>query len=50
MIAFLTFLYGGILYLLVRFKVVPWNTFWKVSPAIWMVVCESACKKDPFSG
>lgn len=37
MIAFLTLLYGGVLYLLVRFKIVPWNTFWKVSPAIWVV-------------
>jgi RND family efflux transporter MFP subunit len=38
MIAFLTVLYGGVLYLLVRFKVVPWNTFWKASPAIWLVL------------
>lgn len=38
MIAFLTLLYGGVLYLLVRYKVVPWNTFWKLSPAIWMIV------------
>lgn len=38
MIAFLTLLYGGVLYLLVRNKVVPWNTFWKISPAIWMVL------------
>lgn len=38
MIAFLTLLYGGVLYFLVRFKIVPWNTFWKLSPAIWIVV------------
>jgi len=38
MIAFLTLLYIGVLYLLVHFKVVPWNTFWKTSPAIWMVL------------
>jgi RND family efflux transporter MFP subunit len=38
MIVFLTLLYIGLLLLLVRFKIVPWNTFWKVSPAIWMVV------------
>jgi len=38
LIAFLTLLYIGVLYLLVRFKVVPWNTFWKISPAIWMVL------------
>ena len=36
MIAFLTLLYIGLLFLLVRFKVVPWNTFWKISPAIWV--------------
>ena len=38
MIAFLTLLYIGLLYLLVRFKIVSWNTFWKSSPAIWVVV------------
>jgi multidrug resistance efflux pump len=38
MIAFLTLIYIGLLFLLVRFKIVPWNTFWKISPAIWMVV------------
>jgi len=37
MIGFLTLLYIGLLYLLVRFKIVPWNTFWKISPAIWAV-------------
>jgi multidrug resistance efflux pump len=37
-ILFLTLLYGGVLYLLVRAKIVPWNTFWKASPAIWMVL------------
>jgi multidrug resistance efflux pump len=35
MIAFLVLLYCGLLYLLVRIKIVPWNTFWKVSPVIW---------------
>ena len=35
MIFFLTLLYVGLLLLLVRFRIVPWNTFWKVSPAIW---------------
>lgn len=38
MVGFLTLLYIGLLYLLVRFKIVPWNTFWKISPAIWMVL------------
>ncbi len=38
MITVLTLPYIGLLYLLVRFKVVPWNTFWKISPAIWMVL------------
>jgi RND family efflux transporter MFP subunit len=37
MIAFLPLLYIGLLFLLVRFKIVPWNTFWKISPAIWVV-------------
>ena len=35
MIGFLTIIYGVILYALVHLKVVPWNTFWKISPAIW---------------
>jgi RND family efflux transporter MFP subunit len=38
MILFLTLIYGGALYLLVRAKIVPWNTFWKASPAIWMIL------------
>jgi RND family efflux transporter MFP subunit len=38
MIGFLTLLYIGLLFLLVRFKVVPWNTFWKISPIIWMIL------------
>lgn len=38
MIAFLALLYIGLLFLLVRFKIVPWNTFWKISPAIWVVL------------
>jgi multidrug resistance efflux pump len=37
-IAFLALLYIGLLFLLVRFKIVPWNTFWKISPAIWVVL------------
>jgi RND family efflux transporter MFP subunit len=38
MIIFLTLLYIGVLFLLVRFRIVPWNTFWKISPVIWMVL------------
>lgn len=38
MIAFLVILYIGLLALLVRLKIVPWNTFWKVSPVIWLVL------------
>ena len=38
MTTFLTLIYIGVLYVLVRLKIVPWNTFWKISPAIWMVV------------
>jgi RND family efflux transporter MFP subunit len=38
MIVFLTLVYIGVLFLLVRYKIVPWNTFWKISPAIWVVL------------
>jgi len=38
MIVFLTLLYIGVLFLLVRYKIVPWNAFWKISPAIWVVL------------
>jgi RND family efflux transporter MFP subunit len=38
MITFLTLIYVGALFLLVRLNVIRWNTFWKVSPAIWAVV------------
>lgn len=38
MIAFLLLLYIALLFLLVRFRIVPWNTFWKVSPVIWVVL------------
>jgi multidrug resistance efflux pump len=38
MIIFLTLIYIGILFLLVRLRIVPWNTFWKISPVIWMVL------------
>jgi len=38
MIIFLTLLYVGVLLVLVRFKVVPWNAFWKMSPATWLVL------------
>jgi len=38
MIAFLALLYIGLLFLLVRFRLVPWNTFWKISPAIWIAL------------
>ena len=38
MMAFLTLLYIGVLFLLVRFRLVPWNTFWKISPAIWLTL------------
>jgi multidrug resistance efflux pump len=37
MIVFLFNIYLLILFLLVRFKLVPWNLFWKVSPALWLV-------------
>ena len=38
MIVFLTLLYCGVLFLLVRLKVIRLNTFWKISPALWFVL------------
>lgn len=38
MIVFLTLLYIGVLALLVKLKIVPLNTFWKLSPALWMLL------------
>ena len=38
MIAFLLICYAVLLFLLVRFKIVPWNTFWKVSPLIVLLL------------
>jgi multidrug resistance efflux pump len=37
-IVFLTLLYCGVLFLLVRLKVIRLNTFWKISPALWFVL------------
>ena len=38
MIAFLTLIYVAILAVLVKLKIVPLNTFWKLSPLLWMVL------------
>jgi len=38
MIVFLTLLYVGVLALLVKMRIVPLNTFWKLSPLLWMVL------------
>jgi len=38
MILFLTLLYVGLLALLVKLKLVPLNTFWKLSPVLWMLL------------
>jgi multidrug resistance efflux pump len=38
MIAFLTLLYVGVLALLVKLKIVPLNTFWKLSPVLWILL------------
>ena len=38
MIVFLTLLYVALLAVLVKLKVVPLNTFWKISPLLWMVL------------
>ena len=38
MIVFLTLCYVAILAVLVKVKVIKLNTFWKISPALWMVL------------
>jgi len=38
MIAFLTLLYCGVLYGLVKAGIIKLNTFWKISPLIWLVL------------
>ena len=37
MIVFLTLLYCAVLFLLVRFGVIRLNTFWKISPVLWLL-------------
>ncbi len=38
MIVFLTLIYVALLAVLVKLKIVPLNTFWKLSPLLWMVL------------
>ena len=38
MIAFLTLIYVGALFLAVKVGIIRMNTFWKISPVLWMVV------------
>jgi len=38
MILFLTLIYVAVLAALVKFKIVPLNTFWKLSPILWMLL------------
>jgi len=38
MIVFLTLIYVAILAVLVKLKIIPLNTFWKLSPLLWMVL------------
>ena len=38
MIAFLLILYLGVLAILVKLKVIKLNTFWKLSPVLWLIV------------
>jgi len=38
MIVFLTLIYAGALFLAVKIGLIRMNAFWKVSPALWMVV------------
>lgn len=37
MIVFLTLIYIAALFLAVKIGVIKWNTFWKISPVLWMV-------------
>ncbi|MCK5359475.1 MAG: efflux RND transporter periplasmic adaptor subunit [Gammaproteobacteria bacterium] len=38
MILFLTLIYVAFLAILIKFKIVPLNTFWKLSPILWMLL------------
>lgn len=38
MIVFMTLCYAGLLFLLIKLKILPPNTFWKMSPLLWMVL------------
>lgn len=38
MIVFLTLIYVAVLFLAVKLKIIRLNAFWKISPAIWMVL------------
>ena len=38
MIVFLTLIYVAVLFLAVKLKIVQLNSFWKISPALWMVL------------
>lgn len=38
MIVFLTLIYVGILFLALKIGIIKMNTFWKISPVIWMVL------------
>ena len=38
MIAFLTLIYVAVLFLAVKIKIIKLTTFWKISPALWMVL------------
>ena len=38
MIVFLTLLYVGVLFLAVKIGLIKMNSFWKISPVLWMVL------------
>lgn len=38
MIAFLTLIYVGLLFVLVKLGVIRWTPFWKASPVVWIVL------------
>lgn len=38
MIVFLTLCYCAVLFLLIKFRIIKLNTFWKISPVLWMIL------------
>ena len=38
MIVFLTLVYVALLFLAIKIGIIKMNTFWKISPVLWMVL------------